>query len=140
MPVFVGGELFGESGYRTALDEQVEKSGLTGRVHFLGHREDVPELMRTMDVIAHPSTEFDSCPLVVIEALHSDVPLVATAVGGVPELVDDDVTGLLVPPNDSSALAKALNRILNDPSLGARLSAAGRQKALQAVYTGKSRE
>ncbi|SMC22447.1 Glycosyltransferase involved in cell wall bisynthesis [Desulfacinum hydrothermale DSM 13146] len=126
----VGGAFFGESDYEADLRSRVDRLGLTGRVHFLGHRDDVPALMRAVDVVAHPSTEFDPCPRVVLEALHSEAPLVATAVGGVPELVEDGVSGLLVPPNDAPALASALERVLRDRDLAARLAAAGRERAL----------
>lgn len=129
--VLVGGAFFGESGYEIALRAQIERLGLVQRVRFLGHRDDVPRLMRAVDVVAHPSTEFDPCPRVVLEALHSEAPLVATAVGGVPELMEDGVSGLLVPPNDVQALAEALDRVLADQALAHRLAATGRERALR---------
>ena len=125
----VGGAAFGESGYEAELRERADRLGVLDRVHFLGHRNDISVLMRSVDAIAHTSIEFDPCPLVVIEALHSRTPLVASAVGGVPELVENEVTGLLVPPNDASALATALRRITENVEFGERLADAGRQHA-----------
>ena len=127
----VGGAILGESDYEAALRLKAEQLGLAKRVHFLGHREDVPALMRAVDVVVHPSIEFDPCPRVVLEALHSARPLVATATGGVPELVEAGVTGLLVPPKDSKALALALECVLRDPVLAAQLASAGRERALR---------
>lgn len=128
--VLVGGALFGEADYEAGLRLTAERLGLSDRVHFLGHRDDVAALMQAVDVIAHPSTHFDPCPRVVLEALHSNVPLVATAVGGTPELVETEISGLLVPPRDPQALADALRRMLDDPSLAASLAAEGRCRAL----------
>ncbi|MGQ9668871.1 MAG: glycosyltransferase family 4 protein [Desulfosoma sp.] len=130
--VFVGGAIYGESGYEVALQREAERLGVAHRVHFLGYRTDVARLMRAVDVLVHPSTDFDSCPRVVLEALHSGTPLVATATGGVPELIEDGVNGLLVPPRDPEALAVSLHRVLTDGALAARLAAAGHQRALSA--------
>ena len=102
-----------------------------GRVHFLGFREDVPTLMQAVDVVAHTSIEFEPCARVIVEGMLSERPVVATAVGGVPELVEDGVSGLLVPPGDAQALASALQRVLNDTTLAARLAAAGHARALE---------
>lgn len=126
----VGGTAFGESGYEAALRGEVKRQELAGRIHFLGHRDDIPQLMKSVDVVAHPSTEFDPCPLVVLEALHSGVPIVATAVGGVPELIQNGVNGLLVPAGDPDALARALTDLLCNPVLSGQLSEKGRERAL----------
>jgi glycosyltransferase involved in cell wall biosynthesis len=129
--ILVGGAIFGESGYEAALRAQAERLGLTPRVHFLGHREDVPALMQAVDVVAHTSTGFESFGLVIAEGIMSERPVVATAVGGVPELIEDGVSGLLIPPNDAIALSRALARILMDHDLSRCLAAAGRQRALR---------
>ena len=129
--VLVGDAVFERGDYKASLLSLVADLGLQERVHFLGHRDDVPQLMRAVDLVAHPSTEFDPCPRVVLEALHSGVPLVATTVGGTPELVEHGVSGLLVPPADAQALAAALRSILEDPEAGARLALEGRRRALE---------
>ncbi len=123
----VGLSLFG--GKQIENDLRQRASALGGRVHFLGHRDDVPLLMTAMDVVIHPSSEFDSCPRVVLEAMHAGRPLVATDVGGVPELIEDGVTGLLVPPKNPPALAAAIRRLLADPDEACELAAAGQQRA-----------
>lgn len=129
--VLVGGALFGESDYEASLREQVDRLGLGGRVHFLGHRDDVPALMQAVDVVAHTSIEFEPFGRVIVEAMLSGCPVVASATGGVPELVEDGVSGLLVPPRDAPALASALQRVLNDNLFSARLTKAGRERALR---------
>lgn len=127
--VMVGGAIFGETVYEASLHALAKRLGLAGRVHFLGHRDDLPALMQAVDIVAHPSTQFDPCPRVVLEALHSSVPLIATTVGGTPELVENGVSGLLVPPSDPQALAAAILELLNDRALGVRLAVEGCHQA-----------
>jgi len=127
----VGGAIMGESGYEAELRRRAEQLGVAARVHFLGHREDVPALMRAVDVVVHCSTEFETFGRVIVEAMLSERPVVATKIGGVPELMEDGVNGLLVPPKDPAALAAALDRVLTDDALAARLASAGRERALR---------
>jgi glycosyltransferase involved in cell wall biosynthesis len=127
----VGGPLFGESSYEAALRRQAERLGVAKRVHFLGHRDDVAALMRAMDVVVHTSTKFEPFGRVIVEGMLSERPVVATKIGGVPELVEDGVNGLLVPPKDPAALAAALDRVITDGALADRLAAAGRERALR---------
>lgn len=127
----IGGAIFSESDYEAALRRQAERLGVAQRVRFLGHRGDVPVLMRAVDVVVHTSIEFEPFGRVIVEAMLSERPVVATKTGGVPELVEDGVNGLLVPPRVPEALAAALDRVLNDRTLAARLAAAGRERALR---------
>lgn len=129
--VFVGGAIFGESSYENQLKEHSYRLGLAERVHFLGFKSNVPRLMAAMDLIVHPSTELDPCPRVVLEALHSCKPLVATRMGGVPELVENGKTGLLVPPGNPDSLATALRSLIEDPKLALNLAQAGRRRAME---------
>jgi len=101
---------------------------LNRSVHFLGSRNDVPELLQAMDVFVISSL-WEGLPLVLLEAMASGVPLVATRVGGVPEVVAYGEEGLLVPPGDSDSLAQAITRVLREPSLGQQFA----DKALQKV-------
>jgi glycosyltransferase involved in cell wall biosynthesis len=94
--------------------------GLTGQVHFLGPRRDVPDLLRAMDIFVLPSYS-EGVSLALLEAMAAGRPVIATAVGGTPEVVTDGVTGILIPPRDSEALAGALARLLSDPSLAKQL-------------------
>lgn len=127
----IGGTALGERGYETKLRTQAEHLQIADRVHFMGHCDNIPELMQAMDVIVHPANAFDPCPRVVIETLHSAVPLIATAVGGIPELVEDGKSGLLVPPSNPKAIVKAILLILSDSTLSEYLSREGRCRALK---------
>jgi glycosyltransferase involved in cell wall biosynthesis len=93
----------------------------------------VLELLRTADVLVAPSVptkqgKREGIPIVLMEALATGVPVVASDISGIPELVEDDGTGLLVPPRDSAAIARALLRLHDDEDLGRRLGSAGREK------------
>jgi glycosyltransferase involved in cell wall biosynthesis len=100
---------------------------------FPGERADVAELMRVMDLFVLPSLT-EGISNTILEAMASGLPVVATRVGGTPELVDDDHTGLLVPPSDTAALAAALMRYVEDPEAAARHGRASREK-VQARFT-----
>lgn len=110
--------------------------GLEG-FHCLGRRSDVPDLLGTATVAVIPSRWAEAFGLAVVEAMAAGIPLVATAVGGIPELVDEGVTGLLVPPNDPEALARAINRLLHDPDTRATMGAAGRAEAHRRFAIGR---
>jgi glycosyltransferase involved in cell wall biosynthesis len=99
---------------RASYEALVAELGLRDRVHFLGYYQDVPALYRAADMIALASRA-DAFGLVLAEAGYFSVPAVATTVGGIPEVVEDGVTGLLVPPDDPAALAEALVRLADDP-------------------------
>jgi glycosyltransferase involved in cell wall biosynthesis len=94
--------------------------GLADRVHFLGSRPDVPDLLHAMDIFVLPSYR-EGVSLALLEAMAAGLPVIATAVGGTPEAVTDGVTGLLIPPRDADALAGALTRLLSDPALAKKL-------------------
>jgi hypothetical protein len=99
---------------------------LAGRegIRLLGFREDVETVLGAADALAVPSTRPEPLGLVALEAAAAGVPVVASAHGGLPEIVRDGETGLLVPPGDRAALAAALRRLADDPSLGPRLGEA----------------
>jgi len=89
--------------------------GLAGQVHFLGPRRDVPDLLSAMDIFVLPSHS-EGVSLALLEAMGAGLPVIATKVGGLPEVVEHDGTGLLIPPRDAEALAGALARLLTDPA------------------------
>jgi len=95
------------------------------RLRFLGRRPDARDFIAAADVVVNPSS-VEGLPVAVLEAMASGTPVVATAVGGVPSVVHDGATGLLVPPNDPGAMADATLLLLDDPKLGRRLSSAAR--------------
>jgi glycosyltransferase involved in cell wall biosynthesis len=101
---------------------------LGDRIRFVGRRRDVPEVLRALDVLASASYA-EPFGRALLEAQASGVPVAGTRSGGVPEFVEDGVTGLLVPPQDPAALAAALQRLLGDAGLRQRLSRAGRLQA-----------
>jgi glycosyltransferase involved in cell wall biosynthesis len=127
--VLVGGDLERDGGYEAELRAEAGRSGVSERVVFAGQRDDVPGLIAGCDVLCLPSS-VEGLPLVVLEAMAQSRPVVATAVGGTPELVLDGETGLLVPPGDAGALARALGTVLRDPELARRLGEAGRRRVL----------
>lgn len=112
-----------------ALQAQAASLGLAGAVQFPGridHRQ-MPALYAAADVALNPS-RVDNMPNSVLEAYASGLPLVSTDAGGVPDIVDDGRTGLLVPVDDAAAMAAALVRVLSDPALAGRLVEAGRRR------------
>jgi glycosyltransferase involved in cell wall biosynthesis len=122
--------LVGQGPLRAALEREAAESGVAGRVHFLGEVEDAAPYFRAADVFALPSTaRSEAFGIVQLEAMACGVPVVNTRLdSGVPFVSPDGVTGLTVPPGDADALAAALNRLLDDPDLRARLGDAGRRR------------
>lgn len=112
-----------ESHYRSLTSSL----GLEGVVRFLGFRRDLADLMVAADVVVLPSLA-EAFGLVLAEAIYLGKPVVATRVGGIPEIVEDGVDGVLVPPADAAALADALERVLRDASLAQSVAAHGPPK------------
>jgi L-malate glycosyltransferase len=112
--------LLGEGELRPKLEEQVASAGLDGHVHFLGARSDVREILSICDLAVLPSLT-EGLPNAVLEYMAAGLPTVATTVGGIPELIEHEHTGLLIPPGDTDALVEALTRLLSDRQLGNRL-------------------
>jgi glycosyltransferase involved in cell wall biosynthesis len=112
--------------YLDVLTRLAERLGIRDRVVFTGLRADVPILLSCAAVSVMPSLN-EALPNVLLESMAAAAPVVATRVGGTPEAIQDGVTGLLVPPGDSPALARAIHRLLADPELAARLGQGGRQ-------------
>ncbi|MEP6775181.1 MAG: glycosyltransferase [Chloroflexota bacterium] len=101
--------------------------GLESSVIFAGPRQDIPRLLGAMDIFVLPSLN-EALPIVILEAMAVGLPVVATRVGGVPEIVQDGATGLLVAPGDEAALLTALNRLAEDSALRVKLADAGREQ------------
>jgi len=116
-------QLVGDGPLRPALEREAGALGIADRVDFLGHRDDVVDLLRASDAFAFPSL-MEAFPNAVMEAMSMALPVVATRVGGIPELVDDRENGRLVEPGDPAALANALVEVLEAPEAAAALGAA----------------
>jgi glycosyltransferase involved in cell wall biosynthesis len=113
-------------GYRASLENSARTLGLADRVIFAGHRSDLPRIISDVTVSVLSSLS-EAMPNAVLESMAAGVPVVATRVGGVPEAVEDGMTGLLVPPADAASLAAAVSRVLENPALALRLGRAGQQ-------------
>jgi glycosyltransferase involved in cell wall biosynthesis len=123
--LLVGEALFGEYAYAKALREQANALGVADRVHFLGFRQDVPRLMLLSDVVVHTSTAPEPFGRVIVEGMLARRPVVATRPGGVVEIIEDGVSGVLVQPGDAKVLAGALADLLTNPAKARTLAAAG---------------
>ncbi len=121
--------LVGDGPLRPELEREAAHLGLTGKVRFLGDRRDIPAVLASIDVTVMPSGS-ESLSNAILESMAAGVPVVATRVGGNPELIGED-RGLLVTPNDEEALAAALMRLLEDADLGRKLGENGRRFALE---------
>jgi glycosyltransferase involved in cell wall biosynthesis len=115
--------------YRAAVEERVRTGVLCNRVRFLGHRHDVPLLMRAADVIVSPS-DAETFGMVIIEAMAIGTPIVATWVGGPGEILSDQVTGILVPPRDPAALAEGIMHLLLNRDWAMQLARRARQEVM----------
>lgn len=122
--------VIGEGSERGACEALVRRKGLATAVRFTGFRQDVPELLAAIDVVALPSLS-EGFPFVAIEAAAAGRPLVAFRTGGVPELVRHETTGLLVPPGDVAGLVDGLARVLHDANLRHRLGEQGQRHVEQ---------
>ena len=119
--------IVGDGPLKGSLEDYAQKLELTDQVIFAGYRSDIPQVLNAMNVFVLPSLRED-LPLSLIEAMAMRKPVVATNVGGNPEVVIDGETGILVPPKDATALAKAISRILLDEQLALRMGLSGRQR------------
>jgi glycosyltransferase involved in cell wall biosynthesis len=117
----------GDGECRDELEQLSRELGTADRVHFLGLRHDVDAILRSIDVAAI-SSDYEGMPLVVFECMANRTPLVSTAVGGLPDVIRDGETGILVPPRDPEALAAALSAVLTDSDLGHRLAEASAER------------
>ena len=123
----VSAVVVGDGPERVRLGEVSDRLKLTERVFFVGHQEDVWPWLAALDVFVLCS-DWEGMSNALLEGMAAGLPVVATAVGGTPDVVVDGVTGLLVPPRDPPALAEAVVRLLRDPDLRHRMGEAGRHR------------
>lgn len=118
--------IVGDGPCRSALERQARELGLGRRVEFLGHREDVADLLALSDLFILPSRS-EAFPNSVLEAMATGLPVIGSAVGGLLDLVEDGRNGLLVPPRDVGALTAAIDRLVAQPTLAASLGESARR-------------
>jgi glycosyltransferase involved in cell wall biosynthesis len=118
--------IVGDGPERSSISAAIAQAGLSDRVELLGDRADVRELLARADIFAL-ATLSEGMPMALLEAMAAGLPPVASSVGGVAEVVRDGENGLLVPPRDSAALARALQRLMTDRELRIRLGNAARR-------------
>jgi glycosyltransferase involved in cell wall biosynthesis len=117
----------GDAAYEARLRALAKELGLTGHVHFAGFQPSVFPYLAAMDVYVHPAL-MEGFGIAVLEAMAMRKPVVATETGGLPEVVRDGETGLLVPPGDVESLARAVSSLLRDPARRRQLGEAGRRR------------
>ena len=117
-----------EVGRRELLQSMCAELGLAARVKFLGQCSDIPELLRHTTLLAHP-TRIEALGRSLIEASAAARPIVTTRVGGIPEVVEDGVTGLLFEPDDVEGFARGMTALLDDPDRAVQMGIAGRKRA-----------
>jgi glycosyltransferase involved in cell wall biosynthesis len=129
----IGIAVFGEGKERERLEQQIERSGLADRIILPGHTKELDRLIPWAESLVIPSYT-EGLPNVALEASAASIPTIATRVGGNPEIVVDQVTGLLVDSGDSTALADAMVRLHSDAGLRRRLGQAARDR-VEAEFT-----
>ncbi|HEY8518680.1 MAG TPA: glycosyltransferase family 4 protein [Gammaproteobacteria bacterium] len=118
---------FGRGPLARALAARIERAGLAQHVRLAGFADDLPDLVAGFDALVHPA-EREGLGVAVLEAMSAGVPVVAAAAGGLVDVVEDGMSGLLFPPGDAAALGAALGRLVEDPALRARLGSRGRER------------
>lgn len=117
----------GEGAERQALEQLIEELEMGGIVTLVGQRNDVPDLLAAFDVAVNCS-DFEGAPLSIMEYMEAALPIVATCVGGVPEMIDEGVSGLLVEPGEPESIAAAVAEILANPERAAAMGAEGQRR------------
>lgn len=128
--VLAGTPLFGEEVYAQEVQERAQRL-LPRNVRFLGFVDDVPALMRDLDIVVNPSTVPEGFGQTIVEAMMAERPVIASALGGPVDVVEDGVTGRLIPAGNSDALAEAISRMLAEPAAAAEMGRQGRLRAVE---------
>ena len=119
--------IVGDGACRAELEARARANHVAERVRFLGHRDDVPAVLADADIFVLPSRS-EAFPNAILEAMMSGLPIVASSVGGIPELVEDGRTGRLVPPGDTAQLAAATIDILDNPDRATQMGKTARRR------------
>ena len=126
--------VFGRGPLETELRQAIADQGLAENVHMMGFVNNLPELLGCLDLLVHPA-EMEGLGVSLLQASAARVPIIASRAGGMPEAVRDGDNGVLVAPGDVPALAAAMNRLLDDAPLRARMGEAGRALVLREFST-----
>jgi glycosyltransferase involved in cell wall biosynthesis len=118
--------LVGDGERRADFEQQAAELGFKENFLFLGYRTDIPDILASCDVAVLPSRA-EGLPNAVLEYMSARLPVIVSQVGGNAELVQDGITGLLVPPEDAASLSEALLRLLREPGLAERLAQSARE-------------
>ncbi len=122
--------IVGDGDQMTALQDARARSAHPDAIHILGRRNDAHRIIAALDAFALPSLS-EGLPLVILEAMATQVPVVSTDVGGISKVIETDVCGVLVPPGDNKAMSAALLRLRDNPAESAKLALAGRERVLR---------
>ncbi|MFK5892534.1 MAG: glycosyltransferase family 4 protein [Pseudomonadota bacterium] len=122
-------KVVGDGSLKPLLTNLIHESGLNNTVELLGERNDIADILNTCDIFLLTSKS-ESMPLTLIEAMASGLPIVATNVGGIPDVVDDGVTGLLTPVGDGQKIAENLEHLIFDPNKRISMGKLGRERAI----------
>ncbi len=125
------GVLGGGATYHAELQRLAQSAGLGSRLTFAGHQDNIADVYAGIDLLVHTSTRPEPFGRVLIEAMAAGVPVIASAQGGPTEIVEDGITGLLVTPGSSQALAEALTKLLSDAPRRAEMGIAARRRAIE---------
>jgi len=120
-----------DKAYFRSLQEMAQKAPLHGHVVFTGNRDDIAEIMATSDIIVHSASEPEPFGLVIAEAMATGTPVIATRGGGTPEIIEDNVTGLLVPMKNVPLMKEAIQRLLESSALRKTISINARNEVSQ---------
>lgn len=121
--------IIGEGGYRATIERLIASHNLGQRVHLLGHRDDIWEVLRALDAKILVSTHSEGISQALLQAQFAESPVIGSDCGGIPEVIDHERTGLLVPKGEAAPLGQALRRLLGDPILATRLAQAAHRHA-----------
>ena len=128
--LLVGRMMETQKKYWQLIQQLIRQLGMEQDIVLTGHRSDIPEIMNLIDIFSLPSVS-EACPIVVLEAMACGKPVVASNVGGVPELIVDGQTGILVPPRDPEAMAKAVLYLLDHPDKAKEIGLKAREHVIR---------
>lgn len=113
--------IFGEGELRNKLEQQIKTRRLENSILLPGSLKNAAQYLKTLDIFVLPSVK-EGLPYVILEAMQAKLPIIATAVGGIPEIIEDNINGLLINPADPAEISDSINKIINNPDLEKKLS------------------